>query len=117
VACRHGRDLENAKNNPTFTRKEASDTLLLRSSHFTATCGIALAHAAELPSDRSSLPAAPARNSQAPPPWFGRNSLLTPMLTNTDFRVLKYLPLAFAKTAHLDLVQQTYHASTSEPKS
>lgn len=45
----------------------------------------------------------------ARPVGFGRNSLLMPMLTNMDFRVLKYFPLAFSKTAHLDLVAEAFN--------
>ena len=43
----------------------------------------------------------------ARPAGFGRNSLRTPMLANTDFRVLKYFP--FGKTAHLDLVAEAFN--------
>jgi len=45
----------------------------------------------------------------ARPPGFGRNSLRTPTLANMDFRFLKYFPLAFAKTAHLDLVAESFN--------
>lgn len=45
----------------------------------------------------------------ARPSGFGRNSLRTPMLTNMDFRILKYFPLAFSKTAHLDLVAEAFN--------
>jgi hypothetical protein len=45
----------------------------------------------------------------ARPPGFGRNSLRTPMLANMDFRALKYFPLAFSKTAHLDLVAEAFN--------
>lgn len=31
------------------------------------------------------------------------------MLANMDFRVLKYFPLAFSKTAHLDLVAEGFN--------
>jgi hypothetical protein len=45
----------------------------------------------------------------ARPASFGRNSLRTPMLANMDFRVLKYFPLAFSKTARLDLVAEAFN--------
>lgn len=45
----------------------------------------------------------------ARPSGLGRNSLRTPMLANMDFRVLKYFPLAFSKTAHLDLVAEGFN--------
>jgi outer membrane receptor protein involved in Fe transport len=45
----------------------------------------------------------------ARPAGFGRNSLLTPTVANLDFRVLKYFPLAFSKTAHLDLVAEAFN--------
>lgn len=43
----------------------------------------------------------------ARPPWFGRNSLATPMVANMDFRVLKYFP--FGRTAHLDVVAEAFN--------
>jgi hypothetical protein len=43
----------------------------------------------------------------ARPVGWGRNSLHTPFLANTDFRVLKYFP--FGKTAHLDLVAEAFN--------
>jgi hypothetical protein len=43
----------------------------------------------------------------ARPSGFGRNSLMTPLLANLDFRVLKYFP--FGKTAHLDLVAEAFN--------
>lgn len=50
-----------------------------------------------------------ARPLTARPAGFGRNSLLTPMLANMDFRALKYFPLGFSKTAHLDLVAEAFN--------
>ena len=41
------------------------------------------------------------------PLGFGRNSLKSPMLMNTDFRVLKYFPVG--KTARLDLVAEAFN--------
>jgi hypothetical protein len=38
---------------------------------------------------------------------YGRNSLRTPLLVNTDFRVLKYFP--FSRSAHLDLVAEAFN--------
>jgi hypothetical protein len=35
--------------------------------------------------------------------------LVTPTLSNIDFRVLKHFPLAFSKTAHLDLVAEAFN--------
>ncbi|MGD0670371.1 MAG: TonB-dependent receptor [Bryobacteraceae bacterium] len=45
----------------------------------------------------------------ARPLGFGRNSLRTPALVNMDFRFLKYFPLAFSKTAHLDVVAEAFN--------
>ncbi|HWC97082.1 MAG TPA: TonB-dependent receptor [Candidatus Sulfopaludibacter sp.] len=45
----------------------------------------------------------------ARPAGFGRNSLRTPLLANMDFRVLKFFPLAFSKTAHIDLVAEAFN--------
>jgi hypothetical protein len=45
----------------------------------------------------------------ARPPGFGRNSLRTPTLANLDFRLLKYFPFAFSKTARLDLVAESFN--------
>jgi hypothetical protein len=43
----------------------------------------------------------------ARPLGFGRNSLKSPLLLNTDFRVLKYFPAG--KTARLDLVAEAFN--------
>ncbi len=43
----------------------------------------------------------------ARPSGFGRNSLRSPWLANTDFRLLKYFP--FGKTARLDLVAEAFN--------
>ena len=45
----------------------------------------------------------------ARPLGFNRNSLRTPALANVDFRVLKYFPFAFSKTAHLDVVAEAFN--------
>ena len=45
----------------------------------------------------------------ARPAGYGRDSLRTPALANVDFRVLKYFPFAFSKTAHLDLVAEAFN--------
>ena len=45
----------------------------------------------------------------ARPVGFGRDSLLSPGLVNMDFRVLKYFPLAFSRTAHLDVVAEAFN--------
>ena len=45
----------------------------------------------------------------ARPAGFGRDSLRSPWLANIDFRFLKYFPLAFSKTAHLDLVAEAFN--------
>lgn len=43
----------------------------------------------------------------ARPPGFGRNSLRTPFVANTDFRLLKYF--SFGKTARLDVVAEAFN--------
>ena len=45
----------------------------------------------------------------ARPAGFGRNSLRAPMLANMDFRLLKFFPLAFSKTARVDLVAEAFN--------
>ena len=45
----------------------------------------------------------------ARPAGFGRNSVSLTWLANVDFRVLKYFPMPFSKTAHLDLVAEAFN--------
>jgi len=45
----------------------------------------------------------------ARPAGFGRNSLRTPMLANMDFRLLKFFPLAWSKTARIDVVAEAFN--------
>ena len=45
----------------------------------------------------------------ARPAGFGRDSFRSPWLANLDFRFLKYFPMRFSKTAHLDLVAEAFN--------
>ncbi len=45
----------------------------------------------------------------ARPLGFGRNSFRAPLQANMDFRVLKYFPMKFSSTAHLDVVAEAFN--------